>query len=236
MRSKKTIWRDNTVPPTNYIWMRTNIRDELIGVYEWFNGEWHRIKFGGDSDYRDVYSKTEIDYLLQWTEQEILRKLIDGEYEITDLIMDDELSLESSNAVQNKVITAALNDKVDKTDFDLLKENISKLAGISYGTREYWNSQIGYIPKQGEIIIYSDYRTKEVNGQMVNVPGIKIGEGLGYVQDLPFIDEDLANTLWNHILDTAIHVTPQEKDRWNNKLNVDDYAEVINGSLIFNRN
>jgi hypothetical protein len=51
--------------------------------------------------------------------------------------MDDELSLESSNAVQNKVITAALNDKVDKTDFDLLKENISKLAGISYGTREY---------------------------------------------------------------------------------------------------
>lgn len=66
------------MPPTNYIWMRTNIKHELIGVYEWLNGEWHRIKFGGDSDYKDVYSKTEIDYLLQWTEQEILRKLIEG--------------------------------------------------------------------------------------------------------------------------------------------------------------
>ena len=49
------------MPPTNYIWMRTNMNDELIGVYEWLNGAWHRLKFGSDSDYRDVYSKTEVD-------------------------------------------------------------------------------------------------------------------------------------------------------------------------------
>lgn len=224
------------MPPTNYIWMRTNMRNELIGVYEWLNGEWHRIKFGGDTDYRDVYSKTEVDYLLQWTEQEIIRKLMEGEYEIEDYIIDDELSLESKNAVQNKVITAELNKKLDKSEFDAFKENISSLAGISYGSKDYWNQQIGYVPKAGEIIIYSDYKTKEVDGQIINIPGIKIGEGSGYVQDLPFVNEDLADTLWNHILDTAIHVTPQEKDRWNNKLNVDDYAEVINGSLTFNRN
>lgn len=212
------------------------MRNELIGVYEWLNGEWHRIKFGGDSDYRDVYSKTEVDYLLQWTEQEIIRKLMEGEYEIEDYIIDDELSLESKNAVQNKVITAELNKKLDKSEFDAFKENISSLAGINYGSSDYWNQQIGYIPKAGEIIIYSDYKTKEVDGQIINIPGIKVGEGLGYVQDLPFVDEDLADRLWNHILDTAIHVTPQEKDRWNNKLNVDDYAEVVDGSLIFNRN
>jgi hypothetical protein len=39
MLNMKTIWRDNTMPPTNYIWMRTNMRHELIGVYEWLNGE-----------------------------------------------------------------------------------------------------------------------------------------------------------------------------------------------------
>lgn len=45
------------MPPTNYIWMRTNVKNELIGVYEWLNGKWHKI----DIDYedKDVYTKTE---------------------------------------------------------------------------------------------------------------------------------------------------------------------------------
>lgn len=224
------------MPPTNYIWMRTNMRHELIGVYEWLNGEWHRIRFGGDSDYRDVYSKTEVDYLLQWTEQEILRKLVDGEYEIDDFVIDDELSLESTHAVQNKVITAELQGKVDKTEFDDFKNTIPGLAGINYGSKEYWSGKTEYIPKQGEIIIYSNYKTKDVNGQTVNVPGIKIGNGNAYVQDLAFIGDDLANVLYSHIMDTAIHVTPQERDFWNNKINVDDNAEVVDNALIFNRN
>lgn len=224
------------MPPTNYIWMRTNIRDELIGVYEWFNGEWHRIKFGGDTDYRDVYSKAEVDYLLQYTEQEILKKLIEGEYEIEDLIIDDELSLESKHAVQNKVITAELLNKVDKSEFDALVENLPDLAGIKCETTEYWDNASGYIPKSGEIIIYSDYQTKEVDGQIINIPGIKIGSGNGYVQDLAFLNQDLADALYDHITNTIIHVTQAEKDRWNNKLNVTDAEEVIDDTLIFNRN
>ena len=224
------------MPPTNYIWMRTNIQDELIGVYEWFNGEWHRIKFGGDSDYRNVYSKTEVDYLLQWTEQEIIRKLIEGEYEIDDFVIDDELSLESEHAVQNKVITAELQNKIDRTEFDAFKDTIPGLAGINYGDTEYWNNRYGYVPEQGAIIIYSDYGHKIVDGQVVDVPGIKIGNGNAYVQDLAFVGDSLANVIYSHIMDTAIHITPQERDFWNNKLNVDDNAEVVNDSLIFNRN
>ena len=224
------------MPPINYIWMRTNLNNELIGVYEWLNGAWHRIKFGGDTDYRDTYSKAEIEFLLQYTEEEIIRKLLEGEYDITDYIIDNELSLESSNPVQNKVVTAALSEKVDKADFDAFKDTIPGLAGINYGNTEYWNSQSNYIPKQGEIIIYSDYGTKVVNGELVNVPGIKIGSGNAYVQDLVFVGDDLADALYSHIMDTAIHVTARDKDFWNNKLNVDDDAEVINGSLIFNRN
>lgn len=111
----KKIWRDNTMPPTNYIWMRTNVKNELIGVYEWLNGKWHKI----DIDYedKDVYTKTEVDILLQVTEAEIIRKISIGEYSIGDIVIDDELSNESENAVQNKVITAALDKKLDKQEF-----------------------------------------------------------------------------------------------------------------------
>lgn len=224
------------MPPTNYIWMKTDINDELIGVFEWLNGNWHRIKFGGDTDYKDVYSKTEIDYLLQYTEQEIIRKLIEGEYEIEDWIVDNELSLESKNAVQNKVITAELLNKVDKAEFDALVENLPDISGIKCETTEYWNNAVGYIPKPGEIIIYSDYKTKEVDGQIINVPGIKIGSGNGYVQDLEFLNEDLSAALYDHITNDTIHVTQAEKDFWNNKLNVTDTEEVIEDTLIFNRN
>jgi hypothetical protein len=39
MPTIKKIWRDNTMPPTNYVWMRTNLKGELIGVYEWYEGK-----------------------------------------------------------------------------------------------------------------------------------------------------------------------------------------------------
>lgn len=51
------------------------------------------------------------------TEAEIIRKISIGEYSIGDIVIDDELSNESENAVQNKVITAALDKKLDKQEF-----------------------------------------------------------------------------------------------------------------------
>jgi len=232
MRNIKKVWRDNTMPPTNYIWMKTNMNNELIGVYEWLNGQWHRIKIGGDST--DTYTKQEIDYLLQYTEQEIIRKLIEGEYDIS-FDIDDALSTESENAVQNKVVTAELMKKVDQEEFDALVASLPDLAGVKYDTKENWNNST-YIPKKGEIIVYSNYATKEVDGQTVNIPAIKIGSGNAYVQNLMFLNQDLSDALYAHILNNAIHVTQEEKDRWNNKLNVDDENEVIDETLIFNRN
>lgn len=221
------------MPPTNYIWMKTNMKDELIGIYEWLNGQWRRIYI---SDNDGSYTKCEVDILLQYTEQEILQKIRCGEYDIGSLTVDDELSFLSVNPVQNRIVTAELAAKLDKLDFEAFKASIPQVAGMKYGTTEEWNNQIGYIPVPGEIIIYSDYKTKEVDGRIINIPGIKIGSGNAYIQDLAFLDEDLADILYNHITDAVIHVTQEEKDRWNNKLNVDDNAEVINGSLTFNRN
>lgn len=103
-----------------------------------------------------------------------------------------------------------------------------------------WNAARGFIPLKGELIIYNDYKTieKVVDGElrMVQIPGLKIGDGLTYVQDLPFVDEELRDRLMMHINNPNIHVTLQDRLFWNNKLNVDDNAELVDGALVFNRN
>lgn len=103
-------------------------------------------------------------------------------------------------------------------------------VGIHYDTTAHWNAMVGYIPGAGEIIIYSDYKTVEG----VDIPGIKIGSGNGYVQDLAFIDEADTEALLAHISNTNIHTSAQEKQFWNAKLNVDE--EVEEETLVFNRN
>lgn len=106
-------------------------------------------------------------------------------------------------------------------------------------TTANWNNARGFIPLEGEIIIYTDYKTvtENVNGDNIItlVPGIKVGDGHAYVQDLPFVDKELRQELLTHIQDANAHVTAAEKTFWNNKLNVNDYSEVIEGELIFNR-
>lgn len=115
------------------------------------------------------------------------------------------------------------------------KEKLDKL-GISYNTTHYWNMMGGFIPKAGEIIIYSDYRKVVVDGKTVNVPGIKIGTGNSYVQDLAFAGSSDTEIIAAHIDDSIVHITAAEREFWNNKLNVNDLKEVVEESLIFNRN
>ena len=49
------------MPPTNYIWMRTNLKKELIGVYEWIEGKWRLIRIKPDGEPSDTYTREEID-------------------------------------------------------------------------------------------------------------------------------------------------------------------------------
>ena len=117
-----------------------------------------------------------------------------------------------------------------------------------HDTTENWNKATDFIPKPGEIIIYDDYEIKhytvEEYGETINktvfIPNIKIGTGNAYVQDLAFVDEGTRDRLLEHINNQDIHVTLQEKEFWNNKINIDDaYAQVyrrLEGeTLTFNR-
>lgn len=109
-----------------------------------------------------------------------------------------------------------------------------------HDTTENWNNAKGFVPMAGEIIIYDDYQTKtwteteygETVTKTKNIPGIKIGTGNAYVQDLAFVDEDLRDMIMTHINNDNIHTTLEEKLFWNNKINVDDAYEAVHDELI----
>lgn len=126
-----------------------------------------------------------------------------------------------------------------------MSATINARIQLKRDTTANWNAARGFVPMAGEIIIYTDYSSyqKEVNGRIktILIPGIKIGDGGAYVQDLPFVDEDLRDILMDHINNMDLHVTLGEKTFWNNKINVDDtyeavHDELIDEMLVLNRN
>lgn len=121
-----------------------------------------------------------------------------------------------------------------------MSASVNARLKLKRDTTANWNGAIEFIPLAGEVIVYTDYSfiEKEINGEIVNInlPAIKIGDGLTYVQDLPFLNEEITNTLLAHIENDEAHLQEGERLFWNNKINVNDESEVINNILIFNRN
>lgn len=113
---------------------------------------------------------------------------------------------------------------------DLTAEDFS-LASCSVDTTDGWNLRRTYIPKRGELVIYLDRSIVDD----VARPGLKIGDGKAYVADLPFYDDDtiaaLLSLIRNHIGDPDLHVTAEEKERWDNKIS----CEVNGEELIFTK-
>ena len=117
-------------------------------------------------------------------------------------------------------------------DYDLKEWEISKrfvrpdyLSNYEYGTTEYWNLKTLYIPKEGEIIVYTDYKQIIRDGETVNVPGIKIGNGVSYCGDLPFTDAVIEN-----IADTKQDIIPDLSDiRFGAASGSTAYQKPVNG-------
>jgi hypothetical protein len=95
---------------------------------------------------------------------------------------------------------------------------------VSENTEDGWDAMRTYVPQRGEICFYSD------------IGKIKIGDGTVPIVDLPFIAggdaEAVMDRLNNHINDDEHHITQQEREFWNAKLNYDIAGE----GLIFTRN
>lgn len=104
---------------------------------------------------------------------------------------------------------------------------------VSENTTSGWNSNPQYLPKKGEICIYTDhYRMQDDMGNELVYPAIKIGDGNAYLIDLPFVGDGdryyILQQLRAHETDTIAHVTQQDRNFWNNKLNFSlDGEELI---------
>ena len=93
------------------------------------------------------------------------------------------------------------------------------LRAIYYDTTANWNAQRSLISEEGAIYIYSDYSSyDDGNGNITPLAGIKIGDGNAYLIDMPFVTDGLTATLLNHINNHDVHITPQERAFWNNKV------------------
>ena len=103
-----------------------------------------------------------------------------------------------------------------------------------YNTTAYWTAHGTVIPKKAEIVIYTDKHSVIVDGVSRTLPAIKIGDGRSYLADLPFLGEYEAQVLLDHLNDNTRHITQQEREMWNHKLNTPD-VPVIDGKLILNR-
>ena len=94
-----------------------------------------------------------------------------------------------------------------------------------YQTTAQWNSTPPTISEAGALYIWADYKQNE---QGEDIPGIKVGDGRAYIIDLPFIDDIYAQ----HITDEIIHVTQEDRDRWDNKVTC-FISALDNENLIF---
>lgn len=97
-------------------------------------------------------------------------------------------------------------------------------GNILVDTTEGWNAKTTLIAEKNVVYMYSDHET---NSEGQPVPGFKLGDGLAYLIDLPFNDDLMVE----HIQDTSSHVTPEEKEFWNNKvtayINAENLEELV---------
>lgn len=94
---------------------------------------------------------------------------------------------------------------------------------IRRDTTANWDEHKSFVPKKGEFIVYTDYKTTtNSDGKVVNIAGIKIGDGDTYCIDLPFVtdavDSKVLNMLKQHEENLVIHVSKADRDRWDGKV------------------
>lgn len=105
-----------------------------------------------------------------------------------------------------------LRGEVQKSDGSIYVAVISK-------TKAEW-AQVPQMMSVNKVLyVYSDYRQEEdsVTHETINIPRIKIGDGVSYVADLPFV---------------TMSITEEDIARWDEggiKVRVDDEAN----SLVF---
>lgn len=117
-----------------------------------------------------------------------------------------------------------------------LKNNLNNKIVYYSRTKDEWNADASLIAQKDVLYIYSDYKTIQKDGKQILLPGLKIGDGMTYLIDMPFVnstDSGIEQLVLDHINNNVIHINATERNFWNNKLNYSFNEESQN--LILNR-
>ena len=103
-----------------------------------------------------------------------------------------------------------------------IDQYVRSYAHIYSNTVEGWGQQPTLRSEKDAVYIYTD--ALDDNG--VDIPRLKIGDGMAYVVDLPFL-----NTLEiEHINNAAIHVSTEDRLNWDGKVRVYEHG---NETVVF---
>ena len=109
-----------------------------------------------------------------------------------------------------------------------VKEIVNEKASYEIRTTQDWNSDINLKSKKDVLYIYTNYNQD-------GLFNIKLGDGTSYLIDLPFMTDAITfPQMENHIQNIIIHITQQERERWNNKVSV--FIDKLNSqNLVFSQ-
>ena len=134
---------------------------------------------------------------------------------IISTTITDHGELEGRNNPNQHTINSITGLEQTLSDFADL---IDTKATIRLGTKEYWQEHRLDVPKKGELIVFTDYSSTEVDGKTVYIPRIKMGDGTVVIADLPFVGDDIQLMIEAHVLDNDLHLRHGERQFWNNKV------------------
>lgn len=93
------------------------------------------------------------------------------------------------------------------------------LGRVYYDTKENWDAQRDLVAEAGVVYIYSNYQyIEDEGGNQIPVAGIRIGDGTSYLIDMPFVSDAATYMITTHIANVAVHVSPADREFWNNKV------------------
>lgn len=115
-------------------------------------------------------------------------------------------------------------------------KNIKTDNILTYESRtvEEWNNDKNFLSQKGVLYIYTNYKVINIDEDQIFLPGLKIGDGKAYLIDLPFLNTGvLDNEILDHINNNVIHISLEDRNFWNNKLNLSLQPQTE--TLVFNR-
>lgn len=104
---------------------------------------------------------------------------------------------------------------------------------IWYRTTAEWDAEPDLIARKDIIYVYTDADSyvDPVSGETVYVPGIKFGDDVSYLIDLPMMSSATSQAVLDHMADMTIHFAPGEKaevlSTLNNKIGYTELNEVV---------